>query len=64
VEPHGLPLQFGLNLTHVQLIEATLLLHCDRRRHAGALPGDCTAHHVAGGRVTDAITAGDPTGTD
>ena len=64
VQPDVLPFQFGLNLSNIQLFEASLLLDSNRCRHPSALPGDGAAHHIAGGRVTDAITASNATRTD
>ena len=64
VQPHVLPFQFGLNLSNIQLLEAALLLDSNRCRHAGALPGDGAAHHIARRRVTDAVTASNATRAD
>ena len=64
VKPYVLAFQFGLNLSNIQFVEAALLLNSDRRRHAGALSRDGAAHHIAGRRVTDAITAGNATRAD
>ena len=64
VQPYLLPLKFALNLRNIQLVEAALSLNGDCRCHAGALPGDGAAHHVARRCVTDAVTAGNAAGAD
>ena len=64
VQAHVLAVQFGLNLSNIQLFEASLLLDSNRCRHPGALPGDGAAHHIARRRVTDAVTASNATRAD
>ena len=58
VQPYILPLKFALNLRNIQLVEAALSLNGDCRCHAGALPGDGAAHHVARGRMANPIAPG------
>ena len=64
VQPDVLPFQFGLNLSNIQLLEATPLLDSNRCSHPGALPSDGAAHHIARRRVTDAVTASNATRAD